>query len=171
ETARAFGSASPPVDSAATPRCGLAYRSKPNPSGIVARMIADEKKYGDETPTESKAHPKNNGAIILAAPPYVCCIPIYKPRSVSGITCDSNAVTHGNVNAVPRGINATASASVHRLLANGMPRTPPASNTSPRRERFASPSQSTARPRSNTRVKTEIDPTYMKKYPIVCSVT
>src|ERR1700730_1739781 len=73
----------------ATTSPGLAYLSRPNPRGIVARIIADEKKYGEDTPIESKAHPKNSGAIIRATPPYVCCIPIYKPRSPGAMTRDS----------------------------------------------------------------------------------
>jgi hypothetical protein len=52
----------------ATTRPGLAYLSKPKPRVIVATTIADEKKYGDDTPIESKAHPKNSGAMMRATP-------------------------------------------------------------------------------------------------------
>jgi hypothetical protein len=45
-----------------------AHLSSPKPSESVARMIADEKKYGDETPIESRAQPKNNGAMMRATP-------------------------------------------------------------------------------------------------------
>jgi hypothetical protein len=31
-------------------------------------MIADEKKYGDDTPIESNAQPKNSGEMMRAAP-------------------------------------------------------------------------------------------------------
>jgi hypothetical protein len=57
-----------PLASDATTRPGLAYRSHPNPKETVARMTADEKKYGDDTPIESNAQPKNNGAMIRATP-------------------------------------------------------------------------------------------------------
>ena len=55
---------------------GLAYRSKPKPRKIVARMKAEEKKYGDETPSVSNDQPKKSGAIARVMPPYVCCIPM-----------------------------------------------------------------------------------------------
>src|SRR6476659_8770370 len=89
---------------------------------------------GDDTPSLSNDQPKN-----------------------------SSAVTHGNVNAVPSGINATDIPSIHNVCDCDIPTTPSASSESPSRESFVSPSQSTMRPSSSTRVKTEIEPTYMKK--------
>jgi len=64
---------------------------------------------------------------------------------------------------IPATIRATATASIGRLRASGIPTTPIVNNTRPSRDKFASPSQSTIRPSNNTRAKTEIEPTYMKK--------
>jgi hypothetical protein len=56
------------LDSGATTSPGLAYLSSPKPREIVANNIADEKKYGDDTPIESNAQPKNSGAMMRATP-------------------------------------------------------------------------------------------------------
>jgi len=46
-------------------------------------MIADEKKYGDETPIESNAHPKNNGAMVRATP-----LALVRNEQIVLMTCD-----------------------------------------------------------------------------------
>ena len=88
---------------------------------------------------------------------------MYRPRSRAEITRDRSAVTHGNVNAVPSGMNATASASSGSDVASGIPPSPIASRKIPMRESRGSPSRSTALPSNSTRVNTEIDPMYTKK--------
>ena len=81
-----------------------------------------------------------------------------QPALLGEITRDSSDVTHGNVNAVPSGRNATASASTGSDGASGMPPEPDREqhDADPREPRLAEPVDHL--PRISTRVNTEIAP-------------
>ena len=84
--------------------------SRPNSSVAITSVALIQN--GLCRPKVSNAKPSKIGKPTRVMPPYVCCTPMYNPRSELATTRDSMAVTHGKVKAVPSGSRPTASASV-----------------------------------------------------------